>query len=240
MKGSHVIVVSLTLFLLSATANLASQTPQGKVLGTLNTSGEVYLGNMRVTVAESAIFVGETLRTGPDGAARVSVPGRGVLTVASQSRISFVESPRYFAELQQGSVGWRALAGASNFQLRFGNFTVVPFGEGEAAAVVELAADGSATVSCSAGSIGVIELEGPHALFLDAGGLATVSVEGALRRGAPAERAETPPAPPVPAAKKRDRRYLWIALAGGGVAAAAAALASGRGETKPPQSPFVP
>jgi hypothetical protein len=248
-NGSRVAIFCAAFCVLFGATNPASGTPQGTALGVLSVAGEVYVNNLRATEG-ATIFVGETLRTGAGGAARVTITGRGTLTVASQTQISFAPEPRYFAELQRGSVAWRALAGAANFQLRLGNFTVVPYREGEAAAQAELAADGSAKISCAAGSIIVIQLQGSDSVFLGAGGVATVSAQGVLRRGEPAEaeaqgQVQGPPNAPTtapnPSGKtSKSRRYVvWIGLAGGGVAAAAAALAAGHG-AKLPESPFVP
>jgi len=249
MIASRLIVFPMAFFLLSGSANSTSQTPQGQPLGQLSSAGEVYLGNAKTT-GESTIFVGETLHTGPNGAARVTVSGRGSLILAAQSRLSFEPAPRYFAELQQGSVVWRALAGAENFQLRFRNFTVVPFGKNEAAAEVDLAPDGSAEVSCTDGSIALIEIAGPQSIFLNSEEVVTISAEGSLRRGGPGsntssakETAGTPSSPggTAPAGRNsQNRKVLWIGLAGGGAAAAVAALAASHKSSGLPESPSHP
>ncbi len=236
----------LALLLLFGTTLQASQAPERQPLGALRTTGEAYVNDSRVT-AESTVFIGDTLRTGADGAARLTVSGRGSLIASSQTRIVFEADPRYFASLQQGSAGLRSLTGAKNFQLRVGHFTVVPDPSGEAAAEVELVADGSTRITCTAGSVGVIDLEGPQSAFLHAGETAAISAEGALQAGAPgapvpgapAPTAPAPPAP-IPVAKKKSRTglYVLLGLGGAGAAGAAAALAGHGGA--PSVSPSTP
>ncbi len=230
MHQSRSLASFLALLLLFGTIVQASQAPERTPLGALRTTGEAYVNDLRVT-GESTIFIGDTLRTGPDGAARVTVSGRGSLVVSSQTRISFVADPRYFATLQQGSVGLRSLTGAKNFQLRVGSFSVVPDPGAEAAAEVELAADGSARINCTEGSVGVIELEGTQSVFLPPGGTTTISAEGALQAGAPGAPAPAAPAPTAPtpeagkAKKSRTGLYVLLGLGGAGAAGAAAGLA---------------
>jgi hypothetical protein len=240
MHQSRTIAILLASLLLFGTTPLASQAPERTPLGALRTTGEAYVNDSRVS-GESTVFIGDTLRTGADGAARLTVSGRGSVIASSQTRVVFEADPRYFATLLQGSAGLRSLTGAKNFQLRAGHFTVVPDPSGEAAAEVELVADGSTRVTCTAGSVGVIDLEGPQSAFLHAGETATILPEGALQTGAPptptpgapTPGAPTPTAPP-PTAKKKSRTglYVLLGLAGAGAAGAAAGLA-GRGGAAP-------
>jgi hypothetical protein len=237
MHRSRSLASFLALLLLSGTTLQASQAPERRPLGALRATGEVYVNDSRVT-GESTVFIGDALRTGADGAARLTVSGRGSLIASSQTRLVFQADPRYFATLQQGSVGLRSLTAAKNFQLRVGSFAVVPDPAAEAAAEVELAADGSARINCTEGSVGVIELEGSQSLFCHAGEVATISPEGTLQTGAP--RAPTPAAPaptaPAPEAGKAKKSptglYVLLGLAGAGAAGAAAGLA-GRGGAAP-------
>jgi len=126
-----------------------------------------------------------------------------------------------------------------------GSFAVVPDPAAEAAAEVELAADGSARINCTEGSVGVIGLEGPQLTFLHPGEVITISPDGALQTGAPPARTPAPAAPaptaPTPEAGKKKSRagvYVLLGLAGAGAAGAAAGLA-GHGGT-PSVSPSTP
>jgi len=233
MHQSRSVASFLALLLLFSTTPLASQAPQRTPLGALRATGEVYVNDSTVT-GETTIFTGDALRTGAGGAARLTISGRGSLIVSSQTRISFEADPRYFAVLRQGSAGLRSLPGARNFQLRVGSFIVVPDPTGEAAAEVVLVADGSARVTCTAGSCGVIEVEGAQAAFLRPGETANISAAGALQVGAPPP---TPTAPtPVPTGQRKSRKglYLLLGIGGGAGAATAAALAaSGGGPASP-------
>lgn len=235
-KGALAVAWSVVFFLLVSTADLASQAPQQIPVGALSASGEVYVNGTRAT-GESTIFTGETLRTGADGIARVAVSGRGSLVLASQTQVSFVAEARsrYFAVLEHGDVGWRALEGAEHFQLRFRDFIIVPVGERQAAAEIVLAADGSGNITCVAGSVGLIQLDGPQAIFIDAGEVAALSADGALLKSSSSE---GPPSKPA-ARKSRRGLYVLIGLAGAGGAGAAIALSAGR-KSRSSVSPSTP
>lgn len=238
-----VVAALLALQLLAGGSVLRSQTREQQALGALRAAGEVYVNGSPVT-GELTLFTGDTVRTGADGVAGLTVPGRGTLIISRQTEISFVANPRYFASLRQGTIGLRSLVDARNFQIQIGGFVVAPVAEAEAAAEIERAADGSAGVSCNVGSVGVIALEGPESIFVRAGQAVNISPEGKFIPLAP--RPPTPPAPapptkPTPAppvVKKRKTGYIVLGVVGGAAAGAAAALA-GRGGPKP-VSPSVP
>jgi len=241
---ARLLIILVSLQVLWADPSLASQTTSQQPLGSLSAIGEVYVNEAHVS-GEVTIFVGDSLRTGADGAASLTVSGRGMLIVASRTEVSFAPSPRYFAELRHGVAEFRTLIGATNFELRTGNFIVVPASEPEAAADIERAPDGTTKMTCTKGSIGVISLEGPESIFLRPGEGATISPDGRLSTTAPQAPApqpgrapsETPP-PPPPLQKKKHTGLIILGLVGGGVAGAAAALASRGG--KPAVSSSTP
>ncbi len=230
---ARLLIVLLGLQTLWADPSFASQTPGGQPLGSLTTTGEVYVNGLRVS-GEVTIFVGDALRTGADGAASLTVSGRGMLIFASQSEVSFAPSTRYFAELRRGSAGFRPLAGATNFELRVGCVILVPPADTEATADIERAPDGTWRVTSMTGLIGVISLEGPESIFLRPGEVATVSPECRISTTGPQPGAAPPgaaqPAPPSPPLHKRHTGLIILGLVGGGVAGAAAALASRGGK----------
>lgn len=206
----------------------AIQAGERQPLGLLRTSGEVFVNESPVS-GDLTLFAGDTLRTGADGAAGLSVPGRGVLTIGSQTQISFPPSwpaSRYFVTVKRGSVGLRSLVGAKNFQVHVGNFVVVPVPETEAGAEIEVDGEGAARITCKAGSVGVVALEGEAATFLLPNRAVAISAEGKLQEAEMA-RPAAPEAPVPPAAKKKSRAgYIVLVVVGGGVAGAAVALAS--------------
>jgi hypothetical protein len=214
----------------------AQQVAQRTMVGSLQVTGQVMISGTPVT-AETTVFVGDVLRTGADGAARVTVAGNGTLILAAQTELALSGAPRYLATLRGGVLGIQSLEGARNFQVRVGNFLVVPAPDAPATAEVRLAADGSAQIACQSGSVGVIALEGEEVLFLRAGQTARITSTGTLTP--PEAPAPTQP-PPAPRAKRGKGRGVIIAvLVGGGAAGAALALAGGNKEAAP-VSPFVP
>jgi hypothetical protein len=234
----------------SAEAWARVQEPAPEPLGMLAVSGEVYVNNTRVTL-EQTVFYGDTVRTGPQSAAAVSVSGRGQLVIEAGTRVTFHKQLRYFAQLEQGGVVLKCLAGARNMQVRFGNLTVVPSPESDAVVEILRSADGATRVTLVQGGAGVIALEGPYADFLRLGESLRFDAtdQPVLREEAPRahEPASQPPAPkqsPGPEVKKGGGGAKWglLAAAGGG-AAAAAALAGGKKggtTTQQPTSPFRP
>ena len=234
----------LLAFTLAASPCTFAQT-NSQVVGALRATGDVRMNGNPIS-GDATIFAGDTLRTGPNGAAGVSVAGRGTLTLAAESEMAFPASPRFLASLRSGSAGLRALAGAFNFQLQVGGFSLVPSPQVESAAEIVRRADGSAQISCISGSFGVIELEGNQTLFLNAGETAVISADGSLRRGgAPAStepaapRPPDPKSPPAPTAAKSRRGLAILIVAAGGAAGAALAL-GGKGASSTPATPVSP
>ena len=231
---ARLLIILVSLQVLWADPSFASQIPPREPLGSLSATGEVYVNEARAS-GEVTLFAGDSLRTGADGAASVTFSGRGMLIVANQTEVSFAPSPRYFAELRHGVAEFRTLAGATNFELRTGNFIVVPVSEPEAAADIERAPDGTTKITCTKGSMGVISLEGPESIFLHPGEGATISPDGRLSTTAPQAPAPQPgrapsETPPPPGQKKKHTGLIILGLVGGGVAGAAAALASRGGK----------
>jgi len=205
-------------------------------VGALTVTGPVLLSGTPIT-GETTVFVGDVIRTGPDGAARITVAGNGTLILSGQTELSLSGAPRYLTTLRAGVLGIQSLEGARNFQVRVGNYLVVPAPDAPAVAEIRLAPDGSAQITCQSGSVGVIALEGEEVLFLRPGQTAGISATGTLMR--PEARPAEPP-PPAPQAERRKKRgVIFVILAGGGAAGAALALAGGKKEARP-VSPSVP
>jgi ferric-dicitrate binding protein FerR (iron transport regulator) len=215
--------------------------PQRQPLGALRTAGAVYLNESKVP-GEVTLFLGDTVRTGAGSTAALTVPGKGTLSISQQTQLSFGGPKAYFAELKQGAVSLRAFAGAKDFDIQIGNFVVTSDPAVGADADIERAADGSARVMVTTGSVGVIGVGQPEAVFLHAGQEVAISAMGRLLAAPPTQQAPTAPPSVEQVGKKGGSHAGWIALgvAGAGGAGAAAALAAGGGGGSKPVSPFVP
>lgn len=211
----------------------ASQAADRQAIAAVRPAGEVYVNQARVT-EEQTLFTGDTVQTRAGGSAGVSVPGRGALTLGANSRVTLSATRQYFAWLEGGTVALRALADAQNFQIRVGGFVVVPSAQGESAAQIELAADGSGQVVSTTGSVAVIALEGPAAVFLSSGQAASISSQGELKA---ARVPTTAPPPPAPTEKKKSSRALIVVVAAGGAAGAAVAFTRKKREVVSPARP---
>ncbi len=228
----------------SSRLEVASPEPQ-QPLGALRIAGEVYVNDAKVP-GEVTIFVGDKLRTGPGGSAALEVPGKGTLLVSQQTQVSFQVSGGYFADLKLGSVSLRALADARNFEIQVGDYVVTPDTPAEAGVDIQRLADGTTRVKPTAGSVGVIGLKGPEAVFIRAGQEATISPDGKLstsggQSGAPTGPvASTGPQPLPESGPKKSNAGKWAAVgAGSATAAVVAVLVSGKGSS-PAVSPSTP
>lgn len=205
--------------------------PQQEALGSVRATGEVVLNGSPVPQM-ATIFSGDTLRTGGDGNAAVEIKGNGTLQVSPQSLLRFTKSPRYIAELSYGHITSRSLRDAPNFQLRAGNFIVVPDPERpEMTAEIVRTPDGAIRVKAVQGSVGIIELEGAQATFIRNGGEVAISADGQILTGAPSS--TTPPLPPHMAGGGGHTALIGLGLGGGAAAAAGIALASSGGKSNP-------
>ena len=150
---------------------------QTQALGSLSTAGEVYVNDSRA-VPESTIFIGDRLRTGPTGVATLASSGRGTLKVFPQSEVTFSGNDQFTAELEAGTVVLSSIAGGSGMILRVGEFVLVPSfpREQSISSKVERTAEGSFTVSCFDGSVGVLGLEDRSGEFLHGGQSLRVSL----------------------------------------------------------------
>jgi hypothetical protein len=216
---------------------LLRQGAEQRPIGSLQVTGTVSVNASPVTT-DTTVFVGDVIRTGADGAARVTVAGNGTLILSEQTELVLSGAPRYLATLRSGVLGIYSLTGARAFQVRVGNYLVVPAPDAPATAEVRLAADGSAQVACQNGSIGLIALEGEEVRFLSAGETARIGPGGTLAQPQPPPPTEPPPPPPRTGGGV-NRGVVIAILVGGGAAGAALALGRGKKE-QAPISPSVP
>jgi hypothetical protein len=271
--ASRSILVTLTLLsscsspLFAAAPNWSRSAQNPQALGPIAARGAVSLNGVR-TSSDATVFVGDTIRTGPDGTAVLSISGKGSFRVASDSEISFAPDPRYTGELKSGTVVMGSFGGATDISLRVGNYVVAPVIQTEqSASRIERRPDASFTVACLEGSVGLIPLEGTTGRVLKAGESANILPSGELEQAqtqsplnpaAPAEKpAETPgqlptqtpttagttpsePPPPVAASgSSKKNEYILLGVAGAAAVGIAAGLA-GRGHGSPSVSPSTP
>jgi hypothetical protein len=239
LRGKFITISSLLLAMLQLQPVGASlpQEPERKPLGVLSTVGEVYVNESRAP-SESTVFPGDKLRTGESGAATFTVSGRGSLKISPKTRLSFVDDTRYLAVLDQGTVVMSVFGEAAKFEMRTGEFVVIPGPEApEAISQIERSADGSSRVFCKTGAVGVVALETAEGVFLRPDQSVAISAEGRLQ--AVNTPPTTPSAPTTSSGTGKKSHTGWIVLgvAAGGGGVAAAVLAS-RGKST--VSPSVP
>jgi hypothetical protein len=226
------LALQFLLLATSAHGQVISPNQQRQSLGSLNSVGEVFVNESRAP-SELTIFPADVLRTGETGTAILTTSGNNSFQISHQSQVVFSGDPHYFAELKLGAISVKTLGGTGGAVVRAGNFVVLPTNRNEPTTVIiERMADGSFLVTCSAGNVGVIPLQGASGLYLRAGRSARISPTGELAA------LNTPASATTPSAG-RNRLWIYLGLAGGGIAAGTAA-AIVLGENHAPISPVSP
>lgn len=223
-----------------------------QALGSLTATGPVYV-NGAPAPAESTIFSGDVLSTAEGASATFTISGKGSYKVGPLSQVAFAGDPQYVAELKLGTVVMSSFAGATEVTIRAGNFIVGPVIQTEkSASKIERESNGSFTIVCLDGSVGLVPLEGTTGRVLQARQSVAILTNGELdltrEASAPAapaaaQTAATPAqtAPqPEPTVQSNDRKkWAILALVGGGAAVGIAVAASSHGGA-PPVSPAAP
>lgn len=234
--------VQLTLTLPAlARAQGASLDGQRQSLGSLTSSGEVHV-NQSPAPSELTLYSGDSVRTGETGTATLTTPEDKSFQISRNSEVAFTEDAHYFAELKSGTIAVKSVGGSAGAVVRTGNFVVVPTNRNERTILtIESTADGAFLVTCTAGNVGILPLQGGSGLFLQAGRAARISPQGQLTAVDAAAPAVTPASTSAPAqsAGRSHRLWLYLGLAGGGVAAGTAAAIAASGN-HPPMSPSSP
>ena len=154
---------------LMAGAPRAARKAQNQALGSVTTVGPVTINGVPAP-ADLTIFPGDTLKTNDMGSAAFSISGKGSFKLLSNSEMVFPPDPRYTAELKAGSVVMNSFNGATDISLRVGNYVVAPVIQAQqSTSQVVRHADGSFTVTCLEGSVGLIPLEGATGRVLQSG-----------------------------------------------------------------------
>jgi hypothetical protein len=248
---TSVALSSLVVPLASSAPRAGRQTQGSQALGSLSSVGTVYV-NGAPAPADATIFAGDTVKTGEMSSAAFSISGKGLFKLTSNSEMSFQPDPRYSAELKAGTVVMNSFGGATDISVRAGNYVAAPVIQAqESSSKIEKHADGSFTITCLNGSVGLIPLEGTIGRVLQAGESVNIQPSGEMdlaeAPGKPSgvtEQAATPPParpaePPVVENKKKKNQYLLLVLAGGAAVGIAAGVA-GAGHGSSSVSPSSP
>jgi hypothetical protein len=216
---------------------------QRQALGSLTTTGEVYL-NSSGAPAQSTVLAGDVLRTSPGGTAMFTLAGNGSLRISPNTEIVFAGGPQYAAELKLGKVVMNSSNGPMGITLRAGSSVVVAVAEGEqSTSSIEAPSDGSFLISCLGGSVGVIPLQGGKGIFIREAQSVSVSPQGELSgmiAQAEAPAAATGSTETAPAARQKHSHARWILIGVGAAGAvAAAAILSARGSGASVNTPTV-
>lgn len=210
MSRTSVPLVWLVVFAL-LTSTLSAQTAS---IGIVHPTGDVSV-NGRPTTSSTALFVGETVQTGPTGTVMITASGLNVALGPNGS----VRINGSRVELGCGSF----VAIDANGPVTVGNYTITP----------------------TAGRMRVELAQGARLIVTPRGGPVSVSGDGAAQNvstggsfeveGLPgctvAPGGSLNPQATAPAAKQ-SRALLWILLAGGGAGAAVVAASAGGSETE--------
>jgi hypothetical protein len=154
----------------------------------LSTRGDVTVDFERAT-SGSTVFAGQTIHTGRDGAALISVPQRGTIFIAPDSTAKIANKNNQFVSLLEGTVGVNSFINGI-IVVGGGAYTVVPEVTTATTYEVDQGLSGSASVSCLSGSIRVTSSAGVTLLTVRAGDEAVIPVDSApaISSGAPTAR----------------------------------------------------
>lgn len=238
-----VVVLQCLLFAPLARGQAGSPGSQRQALGSLNTSGEVFVNDSRAP-SELTIFAGDSLRTGASGTALLSTAAGSSYQVSPGSQVVFAGDPRYLADLKSGALAVKSASGPGRAVVRAGDFVIVPtILNSQTVYRIERAGDGSFLITCTIGNIGIVPMQGAPGLFLEAGQSATISAKNELiPMQQPSQTASASPSQTQSqgAGRSTARNYkplIYLGLAGGGAAAAAVALTH---TSRPVVSPSAP
>lgn len=240
--------------LMAGTTTVKRQTQSGsQALGSLSTVGVVYVNGMPAPT-DATVFPGDTLKTDDLGSAVFAMSGKGSFKIASNTELAFPLDPRYSAELRTGTVVMNSFNGATDISLRVGYYVVAPVIQSQqSASQIARHPDGSFTISCLEGSVGLIPLEGATGRVLQSGESVNILPSGELEvakaPGAPpptpteqaSAKQPTPDttAPPPVLRKNNKNTYILLGVAGAAAVGIAAGVA-GAGHGSPSVSPSVP
>lgn len=214
--------VSLPVALALVCSNLAvarspRQEQSRETLGSLTSLGEVYV-NDSPTPVMSAVFSGDSIRTGETGEATLTVPGKGKLKIRPLSQVVLSGNEQYTAELQKGTALLNSVPGSDGLSLRIADYVVVSSVRSLATSLrITQSPDGSFLVACLDGKVGILTMEGKSGQLLQAGESLTISAKHELLASSP-----------VPKSKGKSRT-LWILVGLAGAAGAGAAFAMAHG-----------
>src|SRR4029077_18940922 len=238
----QLLILHFSICLVYGAAYPGQEPEQQQALGSLTTTGEVYL-NSSEAPAQATVLAGDVLRTSPGGTAMFTLAGNGSLRISPNTEIVFAGGPQYAAELKLGKVVMNSFNGPMGITLRAGSSVVVAVAEGkQSTSSIEAPSDGSFLISCLGGSVGVIPLQGGKGIFIREGQSVSVSPQGEL--SAMIAQAEAPAAlgstETAPAARQKHSHARWILIGVGAAGAvAAAAILSARGSGASVNTPTV-
>lgn len=227
----------------------AARTQAPQSIGSISSTGSVSINGVPAP-ADATIFSGDTVRTDDTGTAAISISGKGAMKLAPNTEMSFAADPRYTGELRTGMVVMNSFGGTTDISVRAGTYVVAPVMQAQqSASKIERQADGSFTISCLDGSVGLIPLEGVTGRVLQPGQSVKLLPSGQFEQvpkgaeaPAPAPPEAPPPATPAPPpvhANSHKNTYILLGVAGGGAAIIAAAVA-GHGHGSSSVSPSTP
>lgn len=219
----------------STSRQQAPQSPKRQPLGSLSSSGEVYVNDKPVPV-ESTVFVGDIIRTGDNSTAVFTMTGNGTLKIGARTQVALPGEPQFVAELETGTAVLDSLSGPSGIKLRAGGVVVVPAVRSRVtSAKIERQADGTFLVTCLGGDISTLALQGTAGRLLEAGQAVSASPSGQML--VQKESGGRSLGSGVPGALKGKSGWTMLALGGGGAGVAALVLGHGG---KAPVSPSGP
>ena len=230
------------LFLCVAAPSWARGMPQEEpraLVGSLTVNGAVEVNGALVST-ESMVFAGDSVATRENGRAALTIDGRGELDIAPRTRVVFSDDSRYLALVDRGTITFNAFGERSNLAVRVGDYIVgvAPGAPPQTAATVQREDDGSGLVSCAAGSVQVLAIQGDTSLSLEGGQSTSLDSEN------PRLAAVTPSDPilqrPPRMVKKHWLRTVLILACGAAVAAAIVATHRGGGGAATSSAPPSP
>ena len=235
------LTIGLQGFFLSAPTNATgatqdqAQKSKKQPLGSLSATGEVYV-NGKLVLAESTIFVGDTIRTGDASTAIFTMAGNGTLKIGAQTEVVISGDPQFPAEFQSGTAVLDSISGPSGIKLRVGNFAVVPAVRSRVtSAKIEGQAGGTFQVTCLNGDVSTLPLRGGSGQLLEAGQSVSISQGGGLV--AQKQSGLKLSGSSHTGVLKGRTGWTLFGLAGAGAGAAALALGHGGGTPVSPSTP---